>query len=66
MLLLLNPTDVYRLFNLTRSANVSQFAGMMGLAQNAVWSQSTLLAVLVLWIIVPLALATTVFARRQV
>jgi Cu-processing system permease protein len=66
ILLLLNPTDVYRLFNLTRSANVGQFAGMTGLAQNVVWSQPTLLAVLMLWIMVPLALATTVFARRQV
>jgi Cu-processing system permease protein len=66
ILLLLNPTDVYRLFNLTQSANVSQFAGMTGLAQSAVWSQPTLLAVLVLWVIVPLALATTVFTRRQV
>jgi Cu-processing system permease protein len=66
ILLLLNPTDVYRLFNLTHSANVSQFAGMTGLAQSAIWSQATLLAVLLLWIIVPLALATTVFTRRQV
>jgi Cu-processing system permease protein len=65
MLLLLNPTDVYRLFNLTRSANISQFAGMTGLAQNAVWSQSTLLAVLGLWIVFPLALATVVFTRKQ-
>jgi Cu-processing system permease protein len=66
ILLLLNPTDVYRLFNLTHSANVSQFAGMTGLAQSAVWSQPTLLAVLLLWIIVPLALATAVFTRRPV
>jgi Cu-processing system permease protein len=65
-LLLLNPTDVYRLFNLTQSANISQFAGMTGLAQSAVWSQSTLLAVLLLWILFPLALATVVFARKQV
>jgi Cu-processing system permease protein len=66
MLLLLNPTDVYRLLNLTGSASVSQFAGMTGLAENALWSQPTLLAVLMLWIIVPLALATTVFARREI
>ena len=66
ILLLLNPTDVYRLFNLTRSANVGQFAGMTGLAQSAVWSQSTLLAVLLLWTIFPLALATVVFKRKQV
>jgi len=66
VLLLLNPTDVYRLFNLTHSANVGQFAGMTGLAQTAVWSQPTLLTVLVLWIIAPLALTTTVFSRKQV
>jgi Cu-processing system permease protein len=66
ILLLLNPTDVYRLFNLTRSANVSQFAGMAGLAKNAVWNQSTLLAILLLWTIIPLALAGSVFARREV
>jgi Cu-processing system permease protein len=66
MLLLLNPTDVYRLLNLTGSASVSQFAGMTGLAENAVWSRPTLLAVLMLWIIVPLALATTVFTRREI
>ena len=31
-LLLLNPTDVYRLFNLAGTANVSMFSGMTGLA----------------------------------
>jgi hypothetical protein len=39
---------------------------MTGLAENALWSQPTLLAVLMLWIIVPLALATTVIARREI
>jgi Cu-processing system permease protein len=66
VLLLLNPTDVYRLFNLAGSANVSQFAGMAGLAGSSVWSTSTLLAALTLWIAVPLGLAVTAFARREV
>jgi Cu-processing system permease protein len=66
VLLLLNPTDVYRLFNLTDSANVSQFAGMAGLAGSSVWSPSALLAALMLWIVVPLAFAVMAFARREV
>lgn len=65
-LLLLNPTDVYRLFNLGGSANVGQFAGMAGLAGNSVWSQTALLAALGLWTAIPLALAVTIFARREV
>jgi len=49
-LLLLNPTDVYRLLNLTGFANVSMFSGMAGLA---------------LWTLVPLALASLSFSRRE-
>ena len=64
-LLLLNPTDVYRLFNLTGFANVSQFAGMAGLAGSAALSVSTLLGALVAWTVVPLALAAYAFARRE-
>ena len=66
VLLLLNPTDAYRLFNLAGSANVSQFAGMAGLASSSVWSTSALLAALMLWVVVPLAFAVTAFARREV
>jgi len=65
-LLLLNPTDVYRLFNLTGSVNVSRFAGMSGLAQAATLRPPVLLAAMLLWIIVPLAAATAAFARREV
>lgn len=65
-LLLLNPTDIYRLFNLSGFAAVGQFAGMTGLAGKTVWSQSTLLAVLLLWAATPLALAIVVFTRREV
>src|SRR5262249_5493703 len=64
-LLLLNPTDVYRLFNLTGFANVSTFSGMPGLAGTATLSISTLLLTLVLWTLVPLALAALAFSRRE-
>ena len=66
VLLLLNPTEVYRLFNLTGSGGVGQFSGMAGLAATATWSSVALLAALVGWILVPLSLATLAFARREV
>jgi len=64
-MLLFNPTDVYRLFNLTGFANVSMFAGMAGLAQNTSLSARALLAALMLWTLIPLGLATLAFSRRE-
>ena len=64
-ILLFNPTDVYRLFNLTGFANVSMFAGMAGLAQNTSLSAPALLAALILWTLVPLGLASLAFSRRE-
>ncbi|WP_201862979.1 ABC transporter permease subunit [Microvirga soli] len=64
-LLLLNPADAYRLFNLTGSAGVGAFSGMAGVAQTATLSPSALLAALAAWAIVPLALAALAFSRRE-
>ncbi|MES1149594.1 MAG: ABC transporter permease subunit [Bradyrhizobium guangdongense] len=64
-LLLLNPTDVYRLFNLTGFANVSLFSGMAGLAGSTRLSIEILLAALVLWTLLPLAFAALAFSRRE-
>ena len=64
-MLLLNPTDVYRLFNLTGFANVSAFAGMAGLAQSTSLSMQVLLAALLAWTVVPLGLAALAFSRRE-
>jgi len=63
-LLFLNPTDIYRLANLT-GFNVSQFSGMAGLAGSAGVSTLALLIGMALWIAVPLGLATASFARRE-
>lgn len=63
-LLFLNPTDIYRLANLT-GFNVGQFSGMAGLAGSAEISTEALLLGMVLWIALPLGLATVSFARRQ-
>jgi Cu-processing system permease protein len=64
-MLLFNPTDVYRLFNLTGFASVSTFAGMAGLAQSASLSIEALLLALTLWTVVPLGLAALAFSRRE-
>ena len=64
-LLLLNPTDVYRMFNLAGSANVSVFSGMAGLADTMTLNPEILLMVLAAWAALPLALAAFVFSRRE-
>ncbi|PSC06014.1 hypothetical protein SLNSH_06480 [Alsobacter soli] len=64
-LLLLNPTDVYRLVNLAGFANVSAFSGMAGLAGGAALGPTTLVAALALWTVLPLGLASLSFSRRE-
>ena len=65
LLLLLNPTDVYRMFNLTGSADVSGFSGMAGLADAISLRPEILLGALVAWTVLPLALAGIAFSRRE-
>lgn len=65
ILLLANPADVYRLLNLTGFSNVSLFAGMAGLADQLDIATSVLAATLIAWTVLPLSLAATVFARRD-
>ena len=66
LLLLLNPTDVYRLLNFSSSADVSLFAGMAGLSRSATLSLGALLAAMALWIALPLGLAASLLKRRDV
>ncbi|RJF74005.1 ABC transporter permease subunit [Rhodopseudomonas palustris] len=63
-LLFLNPTDLYRLTNLS-GFNVSQFSGMAGLAGSTHPGLVALLLGLGAWIVVPLALSMLSFARRE-
>jgi Cu-processing system permease protein len=64
-LLLFNPTDAYRLFNLSGSGSVGTLSGMAGIAQNAALRPSVLLAALAAWALVPLGLAALAFSRRE-
>jgi Cu-processing system permease protein len=65
-LLLLNPADAYRLFNLTAFENVRKISGMGGLSASAQFSPAVLLSVLIAWIAVPLTIALAIFNRREV
>lgn len=63
-LLLLNPADVYRLFNMTASRSVSVYSGMAGPGDPQAVAPWIHLSVLAAWIVVPLAAAVAVFRRR--
>lgn len=65
VLLLLNPTDAYRLFNLAGLPGVEALTGMAGLAADTRLTPSLLLATLAGWVMVPLAAAAAAFARRE-
>ena len=65
-LLLANPTDAYRLFNLAGFEGMATFTGTIGLSANAEFSPLSLLIVQFSWIIVPLGLATLLFQRKEI
>jgi Cu-processing system permease protein len=65
-LLLANPTDAYRLFNLAGFDGMATFTGTIGLSANAEFSPAALLGVQLGWIVVPLGLATWLFQRKEI
>lgn len=64
-LLLANPTDAYRLLNLTGDEGVALVAGMAGPDESGQLSQGLLLASLLGWVVLPLGFAIAAFQRRQ-
>lgn len=64
--LLLNPTDIYRLLNLTGYENTAMYAGMAGLSEQISLTMPVLLAAQLLWVVVPLILAAWIFGKRQI
>ena len=64
-LLLLNPADLYRLFNLSAFADTRLFSGMAGIAGEMRFSPTVLLAVLLAWAVAPLGVAGALFARKE-
>lgn len=65
-LLLLNPADAYRLFNLAGFSDVSTLSGLAGLSEQIRIGPTALVTAMTLWVVVPLLLAIILFARRPV
>jgi Cu-processing system permease protein len=66
VLLLLNPADAYRLFNMTATESVSAYSGMAGPGDPSSLAPAVLLAALAAWIVAPLLLAIAGFQRRSI
>ncbi len=64
-LMLINPTDSYRMFNLTSSNATALLSGMAGLSADHRTSDFSLILILLFWIIAPLTAACAIFKRRQ-
>ncbi|CAP44693.1 ABC transporter permease [Bordetella petrii] len=64
-LLLLNPSDIYRLMNLTGFENISMYAGMAGVGSQASLGFATLAVAQLLWIAIPFLLAAACFQRKS-
>ncbi len=64
-LLLANPTDVYRMLNLTGSAEAAALSAMTGLTGPGAVPPAVLTALLGVWIAAPLSAACFLFERRR-
>ena len=65
VLLLANPTDIFRIVNLTGSEAVSLLAGMAEAGRAAGFQPALLVALLLGWVVVPLALTVIRFQRKE-
>ena len=65
-LLILNPADAYRLFNLAGFGRVSAFSGMAAVSQQSHVPAGLLLSILIAWTAAPLAATAAIFSRREI
>ena len=64
-LMLVSPTDTYRLLNLTAFDAVRQVAGIAGVAARSGFGVPLLLGLMATWVVLPLAATMAVFHRRE-
>ncbi len=65
VLMLVSPTDAYRILNLSLFDGISQAAGMAGVASKAGMSGTLLISIMLLWVVTPLAATLLIFQRRE-
>lgn len=64
-LLLVSPTDVYRILNLTGTEAVKTMTGMTTVAEAMVLNKGSLIAIMLGWIVVPMVVTGILFNRRE-
>jgi Cu-processing system permease protein len=62
----LNPADIYRLFNLAGNESARLISGMSDLAGTVLLQSWSMMTALILWIIVPLLAAITIFHKKEI
>ena len=65
-LLLLNPTDIYRLLNILAFSDGNQLSGVLSLGTDLPIGPAGLWMALVFWFVIPLAGAWTLFRHRRI
>lgn len=63
LLLLLNPTDIFRLINYM-IIDADTYGGVLQPMQQGGWALESLFAILLLWIVIPLSVAWGIFRNR--
>ncbi|MBL6935962.1 MAG: ABC transporter permease [Alphaproteobacteria bacterium] len=66
VLLLINPADAFRLFNLSGLDSIGTLSGMAALTGHADFSPWTALLALLAWVIAPLGLTGMLFRRKEI
>lgn len=66
ILMLISPTDSYRILNLSLFEGVSQASGVAGIASQAGMSGSVLFIAMLAWVIFPLSATLMLFQRREI
>lgn len=64
LLLLFNPTDVFRLVNLQLLGASETMTGLMSISNGSEFSVMGLLAIMIIWPVLPVSLALLTFRRR--
>jgi Cu-processing system permease protein len=64
-LIVANPTDAYRIFNLTGFETTRHVAGLADIGENAAIAPWLLLAVMAAWLLLPLVVTILRFGRRE-
>ena len=64
-LLLISPTDVYRILNLTGTEVVKMMTGMTTLAETMNLNKGILIAIMIGWVVAPMIVTGILFNRRE-